>query len=544
MAAQSTSIMALLNRIHNDHTLVLPDIQRDFVWDKDQIRLLFDSLMKGYPFGALLIWETRYLEVAYRDFVVDYNPGQTITPRTKDKGKPLSMVLDGQQRLQSFLIGIHGSHEGRRLYFDVSSSPTSESLEEDGDEQKTYRFAFWRDAEPNRPRRHILVHEISTWSPRIEEMEIERIISEIPLEGQAASLAASNIRRLRAVMQQSDLVPVEYIDQDAPNEAAARNIDEILDIFVRVNTGGTRLSRSDLMFSIIKRHWSAARVSFDQLVADVERTSPLGIDKDFIIRGLLTVADAPPAYEVENIKRHWSVIEQVFEPFERSLRTTIDFIRSSDVGILSGSLLDPISTLFPLIYYIYHQKGQVVPDNERTALRSFLYFLLFNDFLRRPEARIRYLRERLKAVKGGPLPLDPLLKIIEQRQRWHYTHTSVDMLNAKPALALNLVQPQVRKTTMSWQERPEVDHIFPRAKYANYYPDLINDIGNLAFLGKLRNIKKSDQEPWEYFADIPAEELMTDYLIDKALLREGGFKPFVEERRERIEKQVERVLGR
>src|SRR5690349_10001311 len=110
--AQSTSIMALLNRIHNDHTLVLPDIQRDFVWERDQIRLLFDSIMKGYPFGALLVWETRYLEVAFRDFVVDYVPGQTFTPKSKEKGRPLEMVLDGQQRLQSFLIGVHGSHDG------------------------------------------------------------------------------------------------------------------------------------------------------------------------------------------------------------------------------------------------------------------------------------------------------------------------------------------------------------------------------------------------------------------------------------------------
>ena len=104
--------MALLNKIHNDHTLVLPDIQRDFVWDRDQIRLLLDSLMKGYPFGALLIWETRYLEVAFRDFIVDYTHGQVVVPKTKDAGKPLEMVLDGQQRLQSFLIAVYGSHEG------------------------------------------------------------------------------------------------------------------------------------------------------------------------------------------------------------------------------------------------------------------------------------------------------------------------------------------------------------------------------------------------------------------------------------------------
>jgi hypothetical protein len=109
--AQSTSIMALLNRIHNDHTLVLPDIQRDFVWDRDQIRLLFDSLMKGYPFGALLIWETRYLDVAYRDFVVDYIPGQSFVPKTKDKGRPLEMVLETGWR--SILRDIGENHLSR-----------------------------------------------------------------------------------------------------------------------------------------------------------------------------------------------------------------------------------------------------------------------------------------------------------------------------------------------------------------------------------------------------------------------------------------------
>jgi hypothetical protein len=182
--AQSTSIMALLNKIHNDHSLVLPDIQRDFVWDRDQIRLLMDSLMKGYPFGSLLIWQTRYLEVAYREFVADYTPGQAFVPKVKGKNKPLEMVLDGQQRVQSFYIAIYGSHEGRRLYFDVTSGPvvTSTDDEDDG-ESGTYRFVFRRDQEPSRPKQHVLVSEIMSWGPRFAEQQISRLIDEIPLRG-------------------------------------------------------------------------------------------------------------------------------------------------------------------------------------------------------------------------------------------------------------------------------------------------------------------------------------------------------------------------
>jgi len=86
---------------------------------------LLDSLVKGYPFGALLIWETRYLEVAYRDFIVDYAPGQLWSQRQRIKANPWRWSSTVRQRLQSFLIAVYGSHEGRRLYFDVASGPNS-----------------------------------------------------------------------------------------------------------------------------------------------------------------------------------------------------------------------------------------------------------------------------------------------------------------------------------------------------------------------------------------------------------------------------------
>ena len=69
MASKTESIMSLLNQIRNDQQLVLPDIQRDFVWSMEQIRLLMDSVMREYPFGSLLFWQTRFLEVPYREFV-------------------------------------------------------------------------------------------------------------------------------------------------------------------------------------------------------------------------------------------------------------------------------------------------------------------------------------------------------------------------------------------------------------------------------------------------------------------------------------------
>jgi hypothetical protein len=111
-------------------------------------------------------------------------------------------------------------------------------------------------------------------------------------------------------------------------------------------------------------------------------------------------------------------------------------------------------------------------------------------------------------------------------------------------LALNLAQPAASHDTLSWQERAEVDHIFPRSYYSNVYPLLVNDIGNLSYLGKLRNIRKSDQQPWEYFADLSDDELRDTYLIERSLLAEERFPEFVERRRTLILEKVKSALGR
>jgi Protein of unknown function DUF262 len=256
MPTNSTSIAVLLNDIRQGR-LVLPDLQRDFVWKEDQIRLLFDSLLRGYPFGSLLFWNTQFLELPYRLFVSDFHVGQTFETRTKPAGEQRRMVLDGQQRLQSVYIAIFGSLDGRRLCFNVTSGPGgaagNEADEDDGiGTGRNYRFEFWRDDEPNRPLRLLRVAEIVSWPSHREDDEIDRAVVAIGLEGAEAQLARRNLRRMRRVITDATLVAVETIDDEVLSADQARSIQEILEIFVRVNSGGTRLSRSDLMFSLIK----------------------------------------------------------------------------------------------------------------------------------------------------------------------------------------------------------------------------------------------------------------------------------------------------
>lgn len=545
--AHSRSILTLLNQIRSDHSLVLPDVQRDFVWVPDQIRALFDSIMRGYPFGSLLFWQTRFLEIPYREFVPDVVTGQPFQTKFKNSSQSLHMVLDGQQRLQSLYIGIYGSYDGKRLYFNVTSGPRSAAGSEDENGGKDYRFEFWKDDEGSRPKRLIRVSDIIAWNDRFEDDEIERVIRDVPLDGPDATLARQNLRRLRRVTTQNDLVPVELLDDEVTRSDQARSIDEIVDIFVRVNSGGTRLTRSDLMFSLIKAQSPAARGKFDELVRRVDPFGLLGIDKDFVIRGLLTVADAPPTYDVDNVKRHWDQMEAGFDRFGDALASAIDFCRAPDVGILSSSLLRPVATLFPVVYYLAKQKNGSVPDPRRRDLCSLLYFLLFNEFLsgRDPAARIRYLRDVLRRAQGDSLPVDELLGVVAARQKWHAITVTDEMLSWNKRLALNIVQPQVCRQTLSWQETAEVDHVFPQSVYRPLFGDLVDDIGNLAYLGKLRNIRKRAQEPAAYFADLTDDELRRDYLVsDKGLLRPERFPEFVAIRRAAILSAAQAFLDR
>jgi hypothetical protein len=545
VSSRTLSVLHLLNEIR-EKSIVLPDLQRDFVWDQDQIRLLFDSILRRYPFGSLLLWETRFLSVSYREFVKDFKQSTTFVPDIKPANKQMRMVLDGQQRLQSLYLGIYGSHEGKRLYFNVLSGPRRGENETDpGD--ASYQFEFRRDDETtSRPKRLVRVSDIIGWSHEYEDDEIRREIESIELDGTEYTHAARNMRLLRQVMTHPSLVSVETIDEEVSKPEQAKKVNEILEIFVRVNSGGTRLSRSDLMFSLIKTRWLGAREAFDELAGQVDPGGILGIDKDFIIRGLLVISGAPVAFDVDTIERHWEVMRSKFDEFAASLRSAIDFCREPSVGILSASLLQPVATLYPIVYYLSRQRRGSVPDRERRPLRAVLYFLLFNQFIRgqSPQARIRSLREVLAKSEVEQVPVDDLLAVIKSRQGSSSIETTVEMLNWNPNLSLNIVQPAVCRDSISWQVRAEVDHIFPQSVYREKYPELVDDIGNLAYLGKLRNIRKSAQQPWDYFAETPDEELSRDFLIERSLLAEHKFEEFVHVRREAVLKAVRSFLDR
>jgi uncharacterized protein with ParB-like and HNH nuclease domain len=123
MIYESISIRKAVQMIE-EKKLLLPHIQRPFVWRQDrgnnQVRRFMDSIMREYPFGTLLFWRTRD-DIQLRRFVEDYKDGMNIKSTyiksTDFADREKTLVLDGQQRLQTLYTALKGTYNGKEMYF-------------------------------------------------------------------------------------------------------------------------------------------------------------------------------------------------------------------------------------------------------------------------------------------------------------------------------------------------------------------------------------------------------------------------------------------
>ena len=150
----SELLLTTLTNIQNGD-IVLPDIQRSFIWKKSQIYSLYDSLFRGYPVGSFLLWKAIGSNdpeniILYHQFIQNYSENVGIPMQIELKSNESKMfVLDGQQRLQAFYLGIMGSYEGKELYVDLLSGFNDETHIKDSDEGILYFVKFLNIEELN-----------------------------------------------------------------------------------------------------------------------------------------------------------------------------------------------------------------------------------------------------------------------------------------------------------------------------------------------------------------------------------------------------------
>ena len=272
-------IVGYLNNEDKDGGFWLPNIQRPFVWNEDQIERLFDSIMREYPISTLLIWRTNS-PIRRRKFIDNYKHTIKLTDfyvPVDTKGKLL--VLDGQQRLQSFFIGLKGSYEKKELYFDVLSGNLV------APDDIRYKFKFLNPASTNFPwiKFKDIVFSYEQYD-EIAESILENADDEIDKE-EKTKLRKNIARVVKQFCTDEILV---YQELDSIDNPKAYGEDDVVEIFIRANAGGTKLGKSDLLFSLLTSAWEDADERMEELLDKLNK-SGFDFTRDFTLKTCLSV---------------------------------------------------------------------------------------------------------------------------------------------------------------------------------------------------------------------------------------------------------------
>lgn len=403
MSYTITSVAETLNRINKD--LFIPGIQRPYVWTQDQIIRLFDSLMRKYPIGTLLLWDlpkqSRGDWEIYR-FIENFWEGDIHNDQF-DVGPdaPCTLVLDGQQRLTSLLIGMKGTYVVRKkrkrrsnadawdevaLHIDLAHAPEGEDEVDDEDSPlaEHYRFAFFDVSKRPKPNPGELWFEISFILSAEDEQSLARVSrswidDNTSLNEHQKSVARANLRRLWEMAWKDQAIAyfTEY----------SNSYDRVLDIFIRANDGGTRLSRSDLLMSVITLRWEQfnAREETENLIKELsELLQPKrAIQREFLLRCALFLNNLNFTIQVKNFTpSNIGRLEENWDEVKNSLLFTAKWLRS--VGIY-GEALSGVNTAMLLSYYFHHvgiSTGQAtLTEDNAERIRQWIITLQFQRLL-------------------------------------------------------------------------------------------------------------------------------------------------------------------
>ena len=292
------SIRGLLAQIDGGK-IVLPAMQRPFVWEEDRISRLVDSLLRRFPLGTVLMWKTSQMQ-RFRRFQKDVDPKiDAVFTYESDASSDRYLVLDGQQRLTSLYIALKGSYGGRRLFLNALSG--EREGKDPGDAYFESRFC--NDAEAK------ALNE-ATSGERAYFVPLSKLTAFEPAD--AAKLAFKDAQALKLSDSQADRLMTTYgicasavvssralqvytIDQDAAVEATP--IEEILEIFVRVNSGGLVLNKSDLLMSLLDLAWNDIQPELQTAVRDINAQRPFTISRDDVLKSLLLAVRADTRFD-------------------------------------------------------------------------------------------------------------------------------------------------------------------------------------------------------------------------------------------------------
>ncbi|MBD5801784.1 hypothetical protein AZOA_12080 [Azoarcus sp. Aa7] len=404
MNYHSTTIAQILSRINRD--VLIPGIQRPYVWETEQIIRLFDSLMRGYPINSFLFWELQpenFNDWDIYKFVRHFQQGNIHNDRAKlNDAQAATLVLDGQQRLTSLLIGLTGSYrvkngkKGRgsafveqALFLNLLESPHGLG---DSDEDEVvvrdihYGFKFVDTERRPKNSSTAIWFKVSDILGIANDAQlaatIERELTLYPLlETDQRTTLKNNLNRLHHAVWKEDCIAY-YMERD-------QSYDKVLDIFIRANDGGTKLSKSDLLMSMVTLRWERlnARDETEALTYHLREVleQDKAFDRDYLLRSGLFFNDLDFAFQLRNFTpRNIAIIESRWAESSHALRMSADLF--SRIRVTGGHLTGTNAVMLVGCYIFKLNRGRplgewsVTPDDEE-RIRRWIIAVLYHGVL-------------------------------------------------------------------------------------------------------------------------------------------------------------------
>lgn len=573
------SIEEMLEAIHKREYL-MPAIQREFVWSADQITKLMDSLMRGYPVGSFLLWEVKpetAQSYTFYEFLTNYH--EKINPyadkATVLAGSGTTAVLDGQQRLTALNIALYGSFAEKRkyawwnstdafpvkrLYLNLTEDPAdeelglkydlrfladNEALAENGAEDKWFRVGA--------------VLTLADSGPAIMKELGERRIINI---GDAFQRLYDLYRAVR------DLKPMNYFlvtDQDA---------DKVLEIFVRVNSGGTTLSYSDLLLSMATNQWTDldAREEVRSLVTELNSGGgrQFSFSKDLVLKTALTIADLDVRFQVANFTQaNMAKVEGAWPQIRRALLRAASLLRHFGYNERN---LTASSSLIPIAYYL-HQRGagdSYLDSTADAADRLAIQRWLTRSLVKRGiwgsglDTLLTRIRDVLRNNPTGKFPVSAVeAAMASAGKSLAFDAAEIDeLLNLKYAGQRTFSVLSVLYPGLDLSKKFHEDHIFPKSRFTKKrltragipeeeiddYIAAVNLLPNLQLLPGTTNVEKQDTLPSDWIASsFPDSEKRRTYVVENDLqdlpLTLSDFMTFFQTRKSRMRDRLMHALG-
>jgi uncharacterized protein with ParB-like and HNH nuclease domain len=536
-------------------TYRVPSIQRGYEWGPDRVTKLLDSIMSGYPIGAIMVWRPDNkirADIPSRRFInkfessLDYLSGE---PHPAEGEAYL--VLDGQQRLQSMYLSFFGSYDGRRVYLQLDHIPT------DVDDDTDYRFEFLTLEEGRERPEMIHLSDIIQLDSDTQFEFVENLvrrlcegISDDTKRQQKRANINRNIDRFRERFNMKTSLLFQEVER-------RHNYDHVLEIFERVNSGGMVLDKSDLLFSTLKLKLWEMEQKFTEAVNFLNQGNRHNFNTDFLIKASLVIFDQKAKYEVSKLRgeEFIKMLREKFEELNYCLRQMYAWL--DDMALIKcDRFLRSRLALIPILDYMMLSGNRDRPDGDNgNAMRQYIYMaFVLRLFSRAPDSVLDQIHDRLvEAVKKDPrtFPIQTLREFIAQRQKVLY-RLEPHHFNDDADLMLNIVDGGVLQidpvdpTRHPKDLKLEIDHIFPRSKLQDAgLGDIADHLGNYRLIVMPANRRKLAKMPDARTAFYGRNNLRLEPLYQRALgdMNRDNFLAFRDARAELIRQDVEAFLG-